>query len=83
MKNQLTLMPQPDETHRGVEIVVDIFDFLDPATLLTHSCITRLCSSILQSVKTQKTANNSTSQIHIINPNESDFRYDVLSISGA
>ena len=24
LKNQLTLMPQPDETHRGVEIVVDI-----------------------------------------------------------
>ena len=24
MKNQLTLMPSPDETPRGVEIVVDI-----------------------------------------------------------
>ena len=24
MKNQLTLMPAPDETHRGVETVVDI-----------------------------------------------------------
>ena len=24
LKNQLTLMPSPDETHRGVEIVVDI-----------------------------------------------------------
>ena len=29
LKNQLTLMPQPDETNRGVEIVVKILVVVD------------------------------------------------------